>query len=73
MQFPIKQKNRKLHSTVSGSKATDGNRTRDLLTTNEVRYLLCHGSLLRNLSDYRLDKYTIFFLFCQHFFHVSFF
>lgn len=37
-------KNRKLHSTVSGSKATDGNRTRDLLTTNEVRYLLCHSS-----------------------------
>ncbi len=29
-------------------KATDGNRTRDLLTTNEVRYLLCHGSLFSN-------------------------
>ena len=27
------------------SKASDGNRTRDLLTTNEVRYRLCHASL----------------------------
>lgn len=26
-------------------KASDGNRTRDLLTTNEVRYRLCHASL----------------------------
>ena len=25
-------------------KASDGNRTRDLLTTNEVRYHLCHAS-----------------------------
>ena len=27
------------------SKASDGNRTRDLFTTNEVRYRLCHASL----------------------------
>lgn len=26
--------------------AADGTRTRDLLTTNEVRYHLCHASLL---------------------------
>lgn len=26
-------------------KASDGNRTRDLFTTNEVRYRLCHASL----------------------------
>lgn len=27
------------------AKASDGNRTRDLFTTNEVRYRLCHASL----------------------------
>ena len=27
------------------TRADDGNRTRDLLTTNEVRYRLCHISL----------------------------
>lgn len=26
-------------------KASDGNRTRDLFTTNEVRYHLCHASI----------------------------
>ncbi len=30
---------------VAYAKAGDGNRTRDLLTTNEVRYRLCHASI----------------------------
>ena len=34
---------------VAYAKAGDGNRTRDLLTTNEVRYRLCHASNTKQL------------------------
>ena len=38
-------------------KASDGNRTRDLLTTNEVRYRLCHASLsLRLVYNIRISN-----------------
>ena len=43
-------------------KADDRNRTGDLLTTNEVRYRLCHISLG---SSEPLDKFTIKVLVCQ--------
>ena len=45
-------------------KADDGNRTRDLLTTNEVRYRLCHISIVIILPHIFL-KIKCFFYFFQ--------
>ena len=39
------QKMKKALKTKALKKADDGTRTRDLLTTNEVRYHLCHISV----------------------------
>ena len=41
-------------------KASDGNRTRDLLTTNEVRYRLCHASKLYPLMVYIVPFFSVF-------------
>ena len=41
----IKKKDSFLKESFFFRRASDGNRTRDLLTTNEVRYRLCHASL----------------------------
>ena len=41
-------------------KAVDGNRTRDLITTNDVRYRLCHNSNVINL----ITDMIILYLYC---------
>ena len=47
-------------------KAADGNRTRDLRTTNATHYRLCYSSI--NTENYN----TIGFSICQHFFQINF-
>lgn len=46
---------------ASLAKAVDGNRTRDLITTNDVRYRLCHNSKVIHL----ITDMIILYLYCH--------
>lgn len=61
-RFVQTAKKRKLLIIQELLRADDGTRTRDLLTTNEVRYHLCHISLPQQRYNNKLS------LCCQHFF-----